>query len=321
MSTVSILDQVLISGSNFLLSVMLARWLAPEEYGYYGIVYAVFLLLVWLHSALVLEPLTVFGSGRYLDQIQAYFRANLKLNTWLTIVLSSSLVVTGLIAGADGALTNPFLSVALSLPLIFLYWFFRRECYVLGQPSLALIGGVLYFLGILSGGVLFYATGLISASAALILLGVASILPALVLSVMIRRKVSPHEETQAPVELSEVLGLHWEYGRWVVATGVVYWLVNLMYVPVVGLILGLEKAGLFKAFQTLFLPIEHILTALGLLLLPRLSIMAIRKGKDSVLRMAGNSQRRGCSRCWFLQSRDLIHWWDCSFITISASVL
>ena len=33
----AILDNGLISGSNFLLGILLARWLAPEEYGAYAL--------------------------------------------------------------------------------------------------------------------------------------------------------------------------------------------------------------------------------------------------------------------------------------------
>jgi O-antigen/teichoic acid export membrane protein len=287
LSSVSIVDQGLISGSNFLVSVLLARWLVPEEYGYYGIAYSIFLLLVWLHSALILEPLTVFGTSRYLDGIAAYFRVNLRLNTVLALALSVILIIGAVVANATGAaLFHPLLALALSLPFIFLYWLYRRECYVLRRPSLALYGSLTYATVSLVGVILLRSAGLISAGTALILLGVASLLSSVVVGGLLLRG-STEERPSKVLGWHEVLGTHWFYGRWVIATGVVYWLVNLMYVPLVGLLLGADKAGLIKAFQNLFLPVEHILTALGLLVLPRLSISAARVSSKRVLRLAG----------------------------------
>src|ERR1700691_3728197 len=41
----AILDQGLISGSNFLIGILLARWLMPEQYGAFALAFYVFLLL------------------------------------------------------------------------------------------------------------------------------------------------------------------------------------------------------------------------------------------------------------------------------------
>lgn len=41
----AVLDQGLFAGSNFLVSVLLARWLEPASYGAFSVAYSVFLLL------------------------------------------------------------------------------------------------------------------------------------------------------------------------------------------------------------------------------------------------------------------------------------
>ena len=43
-------------GCNFLIGVLLGRWLLPEQYGAYALAFAVFLLLSYLHQALLCEP-------------------------------------------------------------------------------------------------------------------------------------------------------------------------------------------------------------------------------------------------------------------------
>src|SRR2546429_7188451 len=40
----AVLDQGLISGSNFLLGILLARWTGAEQYGAYALAFAIFIL-------------------------------------------------------------------------------------------------------------------------------------------------------------------------------------------------------------------------------------------------------------------------------------
>src|SRR5437879_1887053 len=53
----AIVDQGLISGSNFLLGILLARWLVPEQYGAYALAFSLFLLLSFLYHSMLLEPM------------------------------------------------------------------------------------------------------------------------------------------------------------------------------------------------------------------------------------------------------------------------
>ena len=38
----AVLDQALISGSNFIMGILLARWMVPDEYGAYSLAFSVF---------------------------------------------------------------------------------------------------------------------------------------------------------------------------------------------------------------------------------------------------------------------------------------
>src|ERR1035437_4795337 len=68
----AILDQGLFAGSNFLLNVLLARWIAPADYGAFALAYSVFLLLGVFHSALPTGPMLVFGPGKYRERFPEY---------------------------------------------------------------------------------------------------------------------------------------------------------------------------------------------------------------------------------------------------------
>src|ERR1019366_3825617 len=54
--SLALLDQGLISGSNFLIGILLARWLVPEQYGAFSLAFSVFLLLSYVYHSLLSEP-------------------------------------------------------------------------------------------------------------------------------------------------------------------------------------------------------------------------------------------------------------------------
>jgi O-antigen/teichoic acid export membrane protein len=69
-------------------------------------------------------------------------------------------------------------------------------------------------------------------------------------------------------ELCGVLREHWQFGRWLSASSVCYWVGAAGYLPIVGGIIGLEAAGAMRAVQALFQPLDQVIASLGLLLVP-----------------------------------------------------
>ena len=61
----SILDQGMYSGFNFIASVLLARWLLPEDYGAYAIAFAIFQFGYQLQNAIIIEPMSVIGPVKF----------------------------------------------------------------------------------------------------------------------------------------------------------------------------------------------------------------------------------------------------------------
>src|ERR1017187_4385316 len=152
--TLALLDQGLISGSNFLITILLARWLAPEQYGAYAIAFSAFLLLGSIHEALVIEPMTVLGPSWYASQRKEYLGTVLWITGVLGLVLVGVLVSVTLIAhhfAASGDLARALAGLCLSTPCVFLFWVARYSFYLEQRPGRAAAGSALYSVLLIAG--------------------------------------------------------------------------------------------------------------------------------------------------------------------------
>jgi len=146
--SLAIADQGLFAGSNFLLNVLLARWLEPADYGAFALAYSVFLLLGVFHTALLTEPMLVFGPGRYRERFPEYLGILLRGHLALMLPGMLLLVIVGALVGRfhSASIGHAFLGLAVAAPLILLLWLLRRAFYVRLQPFWAAVGGLLYFI-------------------------------------------------------------------------------------------------------------------------------------------------------------------------------
>src|SRR5579872_2840865 len=102
----AILDQGLISGSNFLIGILLARWLVPAEYGAFSLAFSVFLLLSYVYQSLLSEPQAVFSGSSYRQCLRGYLKALLSIQLVVTIfglvLLGGSAAIVYFMGEADG---------------------------------------------------------------------------------------------------------------------------------------------------------------------------------------------------------------------------
>ncbi|MCK4794486.1 MAG: hypothetical protein KAV87_62735 [Desulfobacteraceae bacterium] len=286
--TASVLDQAIFSSSNFILSILLARWLIPESYGAYAIVYSIFLFVSGIYNALLLEPMTVYGPSRHMDFLSGYFKSSFNLHVLITLGLSGLVFIASVILAIRGNfLAQTLMGLAIAIPFMLLYWMIRRKCYIIGRPNLSVIGSMIYAVLILGGVFALWKTNLISPFLAFLLLAGASALVSVIVSRLLHSYIHSNihgGEIRTP---GSVLAENLVYGRWLLASVIVFWLVNLVYIPLVGILIGLNLAGVMKAIQNLYLPVEQSLTAMGLLLLPWLSGNRKNRGDQIVLKIAG----------------------------------
>ena len=277
----AILDNGLISGSNFVLGILLARWLAPEEYGAYALAFSIFILVGFLYQALLLEPLSVFAGSTFRDNLRGYLKRALAIHWAISLP-------TGLLIGAGALLARVFghslvlpvalAGMAIATPFLCIHAMARRSFYLKLSPGPAAFGAAFYCAMVTGGVFLVYRRGWLSSFTAFLIMAVAASVSALVMLWQLRSALDPATGTP---RLSEVWRKHWEYGSWALATSVVGWIPNYVYIPLVSTFSGMAAAGELRALMNLAAPVLQTYAALSMLFLPYAARVADEEGPEA----------------------------------------
>jgi O-antigen/teichoic acid export membrane protein len=281
--SLAILDQALISGSNFLIGILLARWMTQDQYGVYALTFSIFVLLSILYQSLLLEPQSVFGPSEFRENQRGYLGTML----WLQVGLSALiLLVLGLSAfvgwklGWHKGLPNSLLGVTIAAPCVLLFYLVRQACYVIPKPQLAVQGSSIYFVLVIALLFLVYRKEWISPFMAFLVMGLASLAACIFL---ISRLKPSMGLSAASANSSVVLRKHWMYGRWFIAATFVMWLPWNIYYTVLGRYAGFAEVGVLRVLMNLYMPLSQTLSALSLLLLPSAARKHGQEGKSGAL--------------------------------------
>jgi hypothetical protein len=263
----AVLDQGLFALSNFFVNVLLARWLTPQDYGAFTLAYSTFLFLATVHTALLAEPMVIFGAGKQRDRLPLYLGVLMQGHWLLAAAAGVMLAVAGAIFSLAGqrSIGLALLAIGAATPFILLLWLMRRCCYIRIEPHLAATGGVLYMAIMLAGSYLLYRQGWLSSPAALCVMGIASLAAALWI-----RWTLPFQfmSGSSAVFRRSVAAEHWGYGRWGVGTGMLAAVILNLYYVLMPLRHGLESTATLKALTNLVLPAIHTFIALSIVIPP-----------------------------------------------------
>lgn len=266
----AVLDQALFAVSNLLMNVLLARWLPPNEYGAFVTAYTVLLLVSVAHTALLSEPMLVFGADRFGEHFSHYLRL-LQAYHWRLMAGIGALLA---IAAAALQLSQfPLLAqsvagLTIAAPCILLGWLARRACYPVSKPRWAAMAGLVNLSLVVAGTWLLGRLGLLTVFSAQVLLAGAALCATACMLIPLSRVTA----TALPEELRRsVWSHHWNYGRWSGATGAFNWVHGYIYYIVLPIWGGLAAAGALKALLNLVMPILQSDAALVTLLMPELA--------------------------------------------------
>jgi O-antigen/teichoic acid export membrane protein len=274
-------DQGLFSGANFVVNVLLAKLLAPVEYGAFTIALTTFLLLGTVHTALLTEPMLVFGPVRYRDNMASYLRALLRGHAVLSCVFAAMLIAAGFACRIFqmAAIGNALLCLAFSQPLVLLLWLMRRACYLEVSPRRAAFGGMLYLVIVVAGIVVLNRAGLLSVMSSLGVMAAGSLVCAALIWISL---TGGNAEALPGPSRRGITAVHWEYGRWAAVSAGLGFLPWNIYYYVLPLFTDLAATAALKAMVNITLPMLQATSALMPVLLPAL---VRRRGTPSFARL------------------------------------
>jgi O-antigen/teichoic acid export membrane protein len=275
------IDQGTFSVANFLCNILLARWLSEQEYGAFSIAFSIYLLVSTLQGALVLEPMSVFGPTEHGDSLQGYMEDQLKLHLGINLSLVILLYALSFIFAP--LLRGSIQAVAIILPFSFLVWFFRRSCYLKMQTMLATgisliyaaclaieIAALIYFHA-LHPWTVFFAFGLASATT----------------SVWAIKKLNLQVWNKKFFAFSvnrTILRQNWVFGKWILFSLASDTILNMVYIPLLAIIISLEQAAGYRSVQNFLLPVQQLQAAITLMVIPWFSREANRIGSTGIRR-------------------------------------
>jgi O-antigen/teichoic acid export membrane protein len=265
----AVFDQGLFTGSNFIITILLGRWLTQESYGAYSVAMVVFLFVSGIYVSFILEPMSVLGPSEFKDDVSGYYRFLINSHLIVTILLSILVLIASyLIYNLNYSALRV---MAIVLPMTLAIWLVRRYFYMQGNPGSSLLVSIVYSVILVVGFFIMAKFSFISENNIFVLIGIASLLPSLFVMLM------NYKTNNIPINYSLITFSHWDFGKWIGLASILNWAAIQIYTVFVVLILDLKSAGGLKSIQNFAQPLYQISAALSLLLIPLASRFLVEK--------------------------------------------
>jgi O-antigen/teichoic acid export membrane protein len=284
----SLLEQGLGSCSNQVISIVVARSIAPDGYGAFTLAFSILLVVGVLYYAFMIEPMMVFGSGKYAECFSDYL-VMLGYGHWLMaggLTLIFGLVGFFSLRGGHFAMAAAFGGAAVALPFNLYLLLLRPACYVRNKVPLAAAGSLLNLVLSGMGLAVLYWTNHISTFGSFVVIAVAAAgACAFVHTGLVRSRPSAFDGLNLPLrELPTMRGVardHFSFGGVNVLAALAFLasgqLMPLMLIPA---FIGLKAEAAVGAVTNLFGPLNLIMRSAAVLMLPAVSRHAHEHGLD-----------------------------------------
>lgn len=275
------IDQGVISASNFLATVILARNVTPTELGVFGVGFIALRLVRAFQEGLVVQPVNVFGAG--MDE--ASFRRYVTSSTILQISLAAATSLAAAIGGWLLTITGNDTAG----PALFALWFtflgwqlqehIRRMLYTRGMVFSAVVNTVLANIFRLALMLWWASQGKLSGIRGLDAIAWGS-LAALLPGIWATRSFW----TIDFLSLKETWQRNWGLGRWLLGGGLANWVAVEFYPILTAGMISFAAAGAYRALQNLVAPIHLLLRATDTFLTPRAARLYEQNGRHALAR-------------------------------------
>ena len=264
-NALGLIDQALISAGNFTVMVLLARQLHPHDFGVFTLIYTALLLANNIQTGLITQAHNVLAVTKKGREYNIYTTTTAVFQ--LAFILLA--VLLGIIALSLSSIFSPGINaLVLSTICALVAWqaqeFVRRILYTEDR-----LGGVLLNDFVSYGGqivllVLLWLTSSLTSVTALYSLAVTSAAASVLGALQIRHAICSEISSAIVREI-------WDYGKWVAAGRIGYWMSVQIYVYITAVLVGPFAAGVIKAVQVILGPLNVPLIFLDTILPIRFS--------------------------------------------------
>jgi O-antigen/teichoic acid export membrane protein len=278
----SFADQALAVSANFLANVMLARTQTKEEYGLFALSYSLFTFLAGLHNSAILEPCTVYGSGRYRNRFSEYLRLMVRANAFVGLLLMLLVLLGCLVLywAAPQYVSRSLLGLGVTVGVLLSGTFLRRVFYLQRQPAFAAQASLICFLTVACALWLVAKAHLLNGFSVFVILALGWIAAGLGLG----KKLALGHPAQAFLDSEPGYWReHWKYSKWVLSTAFVFQLTSQGYYWIVAGFLSVKEVAELRATQMLVAPMDQVFIALSFLVMPALAARYATKRMEEFL--------------------------------------
>jgi O-antigen/teichoic acid export membrane protein len=268
--SLTVLDQGIFSGTSFIVTIMLARWLDSAQFGAFAVGLSILAFFLQIHTSILLEPMAVVGPSSYHKHLHNYLAMQIRLHFYLAVPAGGLLILLAVACkwiGLSKSVTSALVAIGLWLSFLLLPWLTRRIFYVLGNPSLALLGSFIYAFLAISGILYAEKHALLNTQSAILVLAGASLISSLVLMTILARLT----DMETKMSSHQVLVHNWRFGRPLILAGFLIALSGQSPVFLASMILGLQQAGAMRAINVLIQPMILATTAITAIAIPKLA--------------------------------------------------
>ena len=242
-------DQAVLSGSSFLLTIILTRVLSLEQVGIYALLWILVLFAQSLHQAAIISPMLVFGSKQVdgLSQLQ-YLNGLFYWHLALSVLIASSVGVFMFFYLSLYPETQ-MLGIQFKIPLLVLLVlnndFFRKWFYLKAKHQVVVVIDIIVYgiqIALLIG---LGLAQLLDLSGVFNVMIVCQLLASFIC--FLAAKVTVVKRTT----LKPIFKLHSDFSLWLILASVFQWFTGNVLLLVGGKMLSMELIGALRIMQNL----------------------------------------------------------------------
>ena len=279
-TNITIFDQALVSGTNFITGLVLARILGMEGYGLFILLAGVILFSATIQNALITSPMMILGATA---KQSSYYQTTAILQALFTTILFLIIVALGSLINninPDLQLNSLLLPLALATSGFLLQDFLRRYFFSTKKNSLALINDSLSYglqlICILIANYLYD----FDVKFCLYIMALTSFLA-------VTHGVATSGLLIIPTKIAlpdyiNTLNEHWLLGKWLVAKNITYWLSTQVVIYMTGIFISVATVGAMGAALNIVGIANILFLALDNFAMPRASQFYASKGIEGL---------------------------------------